>query len=45
LKLRLKILTPAAYRAEPTVSPSKAVNSLPSKVKRSCLDRLIRCAG
>ena len=42
---RLNVRWPAAYSAEPIVSPSNAVTGLPSNVKLISLERLIRSPG
>ena len=45
LKLAQKVRWPAAYSAEPIVSPSKASTGLPSKVKLISLARSMRSPG
>jgi hypothetical protein len=45
LKLREKVRRPAAYSAEPIVSPASACTGLPSNVNVSPLSRAIRSPG
>ena len=45
LKLRVKVRTPAAYRAEATVSPSTPSTRFPLKVKATRFEGEVTCDG